>query len=362
MRTQSERHHNISQFVLSNFLTCGGLVRWPRGQGEDLWLIWEGQSAESCELSVFNSDFFLSSKCHVSPQKWTSLTTPELTAWLDCHNNKKSPSPKRSWTKLSDGEEKEQFLNSFCEIQRRIEKGLLEKAVPVTFMTSPMPLGPQEHLELIQRLIYAPPELHPYGHWDSGVGFMGATPEILFNVDGHRLRTMALAGTAPLNRESGSFLNDPKERAEHYFVVKNLMDVLKPLGSFEAMATEVLKLPTLQHLKTEIGVHLNQQMSWNQLLQTMHPTAALGTYPREQWRWLRELPDQRARGPFGAPFGVQNQDGHLLCLVGIRQVQWDQQKMRIGAGCGLVKESIFEREWNELLLKIESVQRNFGWN
>jgi hypothetical protein len=108
-------------------------MRRPRplasGSREDLWLIWEGQAAESCELNVFYSDFFLSSKCHVSPQKWTSLTTPELAAWLDCHNNKKSPSPKRSWTKLSDGEEKEQFLNSFCEIQRRIEKGLLEKAV-----------------------------------------------------------------------------------------------------------------------------------------------------------------------------------------------------------------------------------------
>lgn len=375
MKFHNERHHNITQFVLSNFLACGGCIRWPREHAEDAWVIWEGLAdpengktgqATHCEpsssrLCIYHSNFFLSTQSAFRPQKWVSLSAAEFSTWLS-QGKRSEPSPKRQWDRMTDGPGKEQFRSSFLEIQKRIEGGVLEKAVPVSFMTSEAPLGPEEHLELIQRLIEAPPELHPYGNWQAGSGFLGATPEILFHLKGRQLNTMALAGTAPLTLESGIFLNDPKERAEHHFVVKNMMEVLKPMGTFEAMSTQVLRLPTLQHLKTEISVQLRDEMSWASLLQAMHPTAALGTYPREQWRWLEELPDQRARGSFGAPFGVQLDDGRLLALVGIRQVQWNLEKMRIGAGCGLVKESVFEREWKELLLKIDSVQRNFGWN
>jgi isochorismate synthase EntC len=44
-------------------------------------------------------------------------------------------------------------------------------------------------------------------------------------------------------------------------------------------------------------------------------------------------------------------------LVAIRNIQWQDEKIRLGSGCGIVKSSQIEREWQELKLKRESVKR-----
>lgn len=172
---------------------------------------------------------------------------------------------------------------------------------------------------------------------------------------------MALAGTAPVSREARDFLSDPKELHEHLLVVQNLKEILSTFGMVDQGPTEVLELPALQHLKTELSAKIETKTTWQDLLQKLHPTAALGTYPPQHWKWLKELPEQTHRKTFGAPFGVQFSSEFQLAIVGIRQIQWDHQGIRIGAGCGIVKESLFEKEWQEILLKISSVKKMFGW-
>lgn len=351
-------------------------MRWPL-DGENQWLVWEGRQQlpiSTSDFAVMTTDFFLARQEVNYPKKWTTLQSSDFLSWLDTSSDadfiadsvSNSPMPMnksgRKWIGMSEGSEKARFEISFQQIQTRIKNGTLDKAVPVAFIESEGGLFWQEQLQLLRRLVLTPDPLRPYGCWEGGVGFMGATPEILFDLDGRQLRTMALAGTASMNRDPNHFLNDPKERAEHHFVVRNLLNVLQPLGAVELMGPQVLQLPTLQHLKTDICVQLRRDISWAELIQIIHPTAALGTFPREEWRWLESLPGQAARGPLGSPFGVSLHGKRMCALVGIRQFQWNPQRMRIGAGCGLVKESDLEREWKELLLKIESVQRNFGWS
>ena len=55
-----------------------------------------------------------------------------------------------------------------------------------------------------------------YGVW------MGATPERLITMSGHRLQTMALAGTRPL--ETNEWGN--KEKEEQEFVVREIVNTL----------------------------------------------------------------------------------------------------------------------------------------
>jgi isochorismate synthase EntC len=78
--------------------------------------------------------------------------------------------------------------------------------------------------------------------------------------------------------------------------------------------------------------------------------------------------DQREiRRRFGAPFGLQARLGGSLvreCLVAIRNIQWqdvaDQRVWTLGAGCGLVPQSVFENEWKELAAKRDSVCQLMG--
>lgn len=351
---------SIDQIVLSNFLDTGGCLRWRSTQTQT-WVVWEGgeisNNTENCEeFSVFTSSFFLNKSSFVRPKKVAFVSADVFKKWLQAQNVPKKTNS-RTWLPPSSTS----FQESFTYIQDQIQKEILKKALPIAFSHSPSSLQQEEHLTALLKLLDLPETLLPYGHWEKGEGFLGATPEVLFSIEQNHLKTMALAGTASLQRTSEDFMQDPKELKEHQFVIDNLRQVLEPLGKANCGPTHVLKLPHLQHLLTELSVPLSTIPSWVELIEMFHPTAALGTVPRSHWKELINLPEQQSRRSFGAPFGVRFSPDSQLALVGIRQFQWNSAEIRIGAGCGIVKESIFDREWQELLLKIESVKKVFGW-
>jgi menaquinone-specific isochorismate synthase len=61
---------------------------------------------------------------------------------------------------------------------------------------------------------------------------------------------------------------------------------------------------------------------------------------------------------FSIPTGQGTSE--TLCLVAIRNMQWDENGSRMGAGCGIVKESLPEREWQEVQQKLSSIQIMLG--
>ncbi len=103
-------------------------------------------------------------------------------------------------------------------------------------------------------------------------------------------------------------------------------------------------------------------MSFAEMVRRLHPTAALGVSPRTPAgeRWLREADRGVKRRTYGAPFGVEREDGRALALVAIRNVQWHHDQVRIGAGAGLLPESRMERELDELRVKRDQVKSLFG--
>jgi isochorismate synthase EntC len=50
----------------------------------------------------------------------------------------------------------------------------------------------------------------------------------------------------------------------------------------------------------------------------------------------------------------------MICLVAIRNIQWDQRGSMIGAGCGIVSGSIPAYEYGEAEAKIASVKAMVG--
>ena len=89
-------------------------------------------------------------------------------------------------------------------------------------------------------------------------------------------------------------------------------------------------------------------------------TPALGVAPRSAgYEWMKILPGQEGRRRFGAPFAFLDKES-CLCLVAIRNIQWDQEGRRIGSGCGIVAASEEPREWRELFQKRQSVKKILG--
>lgn len=248
------------------------------------------------------------------------------------------------------------FATVFQEILEAIQRGEFEKTVPVVTENGIAGIAPARHVGPAMAVQQLP--LHSYGWIGGDSGFAGATPELLFALDGLSLETMALAGTAR-SEDLDAFAVDEKEIREHEFVARSLIDKLSKIGEVERRPRETLDLGPIVHFHSPIHVVLRSHAAPDELIRLLHPTPALGPLPRTpatlaqlgQWRARLDAPDT-----FGAPFGVWH-EGRFEAVVAIRGIWWSGRSLRLPAGCGVIDPSRLVNEWRELRLKREAVRR-----
>lgn len=340
-----------------SFLRCGSLIRLE----DDLYIIgwgkrtWFENYFSSPTPFFFFPDFFLS-----SPNVWFQH---EKIAFVTCQellDNLPNQVKKRDlkWSHPF----KEHFESTLLDLKNLFSQGLLKKVVPYTFEEAEDDFNPARLSTSLRHLLeYTKDQfLHVYGFWGDKEGMLGASPEILFEYSEktpQKVKTIACAGTKRSELRE-SLLDDPKEMFEHQLVIEGLMEALAPLGSVEVGKTQLLHLPTLSHVITPVEVEMDDPTDFLTLVKALHPTPALGAFPKipgEEWlkSYERKVPRQR----YGAPIGYLNvQKSTAKCIVGIRNIQWDTEKLMIGAGCGLVEKSLKQNEWQEIYLKIASIK------
>jgi menaquinone-specific isochorismate synthase len=204
----------------------------------------------------------------------------------------------------------------------------------------------------------APNNLWGYARASQGNGFLGATPELLFQTQGNEVSTMALAGTAKPG-DDAAFLTDVKEIEEHEIVAAFLIEQLQSLGPIARLPRAMCETSGLRHFRSRIDVECDKAPSPDELVRLLHPTPAVGCLPRSaeclaklrEYRTLLKVP-----AFFGAPFGFSH-EGKQTFVVAIRGIAWDDQRLVLPSGCGIVGGSAFDHEWRELRLKRESVAR-----
>ena len=260
-------------------------------------------------------------------------------------------------------EHPERFKYTFDELSQLFQKNLLKKAVPYVFAVSQQQMTISRLQNCLNRALdmIGQNAGYLYGYWNEKKGILGITPEYLFihsQLEPKKVYTMALAGTHPPYQNQQSFLRNEKEQYEHQLVVEGICQSLESLGIVTIGNTRLHKLPKLTHLMTPIEVDLNHSFHFDFLVEKLHPTPALGAFPKEKGKkWLEEYQIHTPREYYGAPIGfIYPQKGISKCLVGIRNVQWNTSNMRIGAGCGVVRQSSFEKEWQEIHFKIRSIR------
>jgi len=251
------------------------------------------------------------------------------------------------------------FAETFAQLQHKFATQELKKAVPFIFQCANQSMShPQLVLSLKNALkTMQNRKLHLYGFWGENVGMLGLTPEILFSFQNSTtFETMACAGTKSADANH-DLLNDPKELEEHRLVVQGITESLRRYGQVSTGKLQLLELPKLTHLLTPISVECKMNTSFVSLVEALHPTPALGAFPIQAgMRWLKEYQQLINRRRFGAPVGYQWKDKNSHCFVAIRNVQWDEKQMMLGAGCGVVAASQLDREWSEINLKLQSIK------
>ena len=333
-------------------MTDLAFFRLPNGQA---WL-GQGPFTESSEMpqgtAFYWNDFDLG-----DPKPWkvpAKLLTIQTAADLEPFVGAES-ALRILWEKPPT----EGFKMAFRRIRREVLSARLQKMVPV--LTERGRLKEGLPAALLHRVLKAPANLWGYGHLSGSQGFLGATPELLFQASGNTVQTMALAGTAKPGAGE-SFLTDLKEIEEHEIVARFIIDRLGQLGAVQRDARGVCETAGLRHFQSKIRVTASSVVNPDALVRMLHPTPAVGCLPRNE-EWLAKLHEYRkllgVPGFFGAPFGFSH-DGTQHVVVSIRGLAWQNDVIVLPSGCGIVGGSAFDHEWRELRLKREAVARLLG--
>lgn len=191
--------------------------------------------------------------------------------------------------------------------------------------------------------------------------FCGATPERLVHIDGVAVSTAAVAGSAPRGSDAmqdeviaDRLLHDPKESEEHGYVVSDIRRRLAESGCVvdAEAATEVMRLPGIQHLHTPITATAPVGTDVLDVVGSLHPTPAVGGLPGElALRWIAER-EALDRGLYAGPVGYCDLAGNGEFRVGLRSALIDPKRSRLFVGAGIVGASEPERELEETSLKL----------
>jgi len=189
---------------------------------------------------------------------------------------------------------------------------------------------------------------HPdYGVW------MGATPEQLITMIGHRLQTMALAGTRPYGlSEWGN-----KEKEEQEFVVREIVNTLKQYTSHELIKygdAETIRAGHLEHLRTTITANLS--ISPIDSAQALHPTPAVGGVPKQMALDFIGRHEQLNRSLYSGFLGVvSSEQTNLYVNLRCMSIQYDVATVYVGGG--ITEKSNPQDEWQEVLQKANTMGR-----
>ncbi len=244
-----------------------------------------------------------------------------------------------------------------------LDKIVLARQSTLTFSDD---LQPQALL-----LALRPHERHSY-HFcfqlDSQTAFIGASPERLYQRHDRLLKTEAIAGTRlrgashQLDRQlSDDLHNSAKDRREHQFVVTNLRGILTDLCDRVEIDRHltILKLNKVQHLYKQCSGVLKPGLTDAQILPLLHPTPAVGGFPKERALSAIHKLEPFARGWYAAPVGWVGGD-ETEFAVAIRSALVEGDRLSLYAGAGIVRGSQAESEWAEVETKIRHFTDLFG--
>jgi menaquinone-specific isochorismate synthase len=198
-------------------------------------------------------------------------------------------------------------------------------------------------------------------------GFIGASPELLVEVDGPVVRSHPLAGTAPRTgdvdndaRIAAELIASTKNQIEHRVVIDVVHDTLLPWASYLDWEPDpsIVTVANVQHLGTRMEGMLSQPgPSVVELVRALSPTPALGGHPRDAAIELIRRVEGFERGRYGGAVGWVDAAGNGTWAVAIRcaELSDDRRSARLVAGGGIVADSDPHAELAETQAKFQAM-------
>ncbi len=252
------------------------------------------------------------------------------------------PQPQR--IEVVDEQTAEAWCETVAKATSRIVAGDLTKVVLARHLRvhADVPFDVRSIADLLERA-------HPHALRSLVDGVVGASPELLVSRMDHVVRAQPMAGTIPRSgdpavdqRAATELLASAKNRVEHQITIDALLDALIGWCSYLDSEPEphVVEAGPVQHLATMVEGRLSLPApSVLELVAAVHPTPAVGGWPRDRALALIDELEPAARGTYAGPVGWVDAYGNGAFAVGIRSVSVHGTDADLWAGVGVVADS-----------------------
>ena len=197
---------------------------------------------------------------------------------------------------------------------------------------------------------------------------VGASPELLLQVEGDKLTTHPIAGTRPRGADdredqliAEQLQRDPKERAEHIMLVdlgRNDLGRVSRAGTVTVSKyLEVERYSHVLHLVSHVEGRLRPDLDALDALRAVFPAGTLSGAPKVRAMQLIAAAEGERRGLYGGAVGYLGYDGNLDTAITIRSAVLRQGQAHIHTGAGIVAGSVPESEFEETEHKAAAMRR-----
>ena len=250
---------------------------------------------------------------------------------------------------------KEEYLQAVKKVKHYIEEGDVMQVVLAQDFSANFDKDPFELYKAIRKL-----NPSPYMYFLNLGEFqiVGASPEILVRLENEEVTLRPIAGTRVRGKNleedksnEEELLNDPKEIAEHLMLIdlgRNDVGRVSEIGTVNVTEKMIIeKYSHVMHIVSNIVGRLQTGLTSFDVLKAALPAGTLSGAPKiRAMEVINEL-EPSSRGIYGGAIGYIGWNGNMDTAIAIRTAVIKDNKIHVGAGAGVVADSVPENEWEE---------------
>jgi len=252
----------------------------------------------------------------------------------------------------------EEYLQQAYGLLQKLRDGTLQKVVLSAVQSTPLPkqFSPGDFFRALclrypEAFVYVV-QLSPNNYW------MGASPELLLEIQNGEGKTMSLAGTLPASTQVQStdgWTN--KELDENAFVWEYILETLKKVGitQLQEMPMESVLAGPVVHLRKMLSFEVPQHIPAQLISEALHPTPAVCGIPANEAMQSILETEKHPRNYYSGYLGPTLGSANVHLYVNLRCMNIRNDIAYIFAGGGLMPQSDLQKEWEEIQAKANTL-------
>jgi len=323
----------------------------------------DGNVAEAYQRAVTRIDSLVERLNQPLQQETRTPQMPPNPSFRSPPSFPSPPSPPSPTSPVSSNLSRAEFETKVTQAKEYIAAGEIIQVVLSQRLSKATTAAPFDIYRALRSINPSPYMYHL--HLDD-CHIIGASPELLVRVEEGVVATHPIAGTRP--RAAGpaedlaleeELKGDEKERAEHIMLLdlgrNDIGRVAEPSTVEVTQLMDVERYSHVMHLVSHVQGRLKSSLTPFDALRACFPAGTVSGAPKiRAMEIIAELePDKR--GPYAGAVGYFSFSGNLDTAITIRTIVMTNGTAYVQAGCGIVADSVPEREYEESMNKARAL-------